>query len=305
MRQTVFLFFLIITSTSCYKGDDSNILESKLESKSEVEIGGNKYLLSRELPANENCGFLFINIKQNNVNNVPYILEIKLSKKGDIIKVRLADNNQNYESSTFNPKESFNITSFQFDTLTNSLSFAFDGTLFVPYATESIKMKGIIDKIKVKPTACTTILSSLNADIDLSTGEKRKYFSAISSSESDNASYRQYFYSNDGYRVTFENKSGLWELSKGTYDINSESLLPLKVTFDKYLGLSDKNNFYLFINKEWKSYRLTGKIEIAEHNLQANGTKQTIGRLMFTSYDDNNKAIYFLKNGNFSIIGPP
>lgn len=72
-------------------------------------------------------------------------------------------------------------------------------------------------------------------------------------------------------------------------------------SFEKYLGMSDINNFYLFKATEWQKYTVEGKIDIIEHVALPDGKKYIVGKLAFVAYDNSNLTAYQFDDGNFII----
>ena len=213
----------------------------------------------------------------------------------------MVDKTKNYESQVFNPTKSFAVNSFRFDSLAHSLSLQVEGTLFKPYSTESITLKGAFKHIQLSYTSCASILSTIEAELEAESGGKERLYASRATAESNSTFFRQYFYTNNGYRIVLESKPGIETMLPGLYTITSEST-PVNVTFEKYLGLSDQNNFYIYDPKEWQSFRTDGKLEIGQV-VSVNGSKGVAGKLTLTAYTGN-QAVYQLKNGIFTVSLP-
>ncbi len=292
------LFFSLILLGSCSTKDS-------VQPKAEVEITVNNQTYRPDLShfGNENCDFFFISISNGGKKDFPYRFSIKLTKKGDILDASLLSYKGGYyESALFNPKDFISIRDFAYDRETNSLSFAFESKLFLGTSANPINVQGRFNKLQLPSVACSVDnFHLLEAEVSSVTGKTTRFYSALSSGVIDDRMYRWLYFSNDGYRVVLENKTGLGNLALGTYNINSESASPVRVEFKQFVGQINKSNNMLLPEEEWQNYRVVGTLIVGRQVTDIHRKTYTYGRLSFTAYDENNQAVYAMKNGEFSV----
>ena len=295
--KTILLLLSLLFFLSCSVKDTVNP-----KGTFAITVDDKKYTPNISFFGNENCDWLFINVSNSLKKDFPYKLEMKLSKKGDIVSANLLSLYNNYESSLFNPKDFIAINEFDYNTETNRVSFSFDGKLFQSAEKPAITIKGDFDNVELTSVACSeSYFSGLEADVSSDFGNTNRFYSTISSGTVGGTVYNWFFYSNDGYRILFENKAGIAQLNPGTYSINSESSSPVRIEFRRFIGQPDRVNNLLVLDKDWKTYKLTGTLEVERQETTAYKGTNTFGKLSFTAYDDTNKPVYVLKNGQFSV----
>jgi hypothetical protein len=291
MKKVCFFFLTISSIFSCSKeGDDL------LSNDVTIDLNGVTYHVNDKFSSNENCNTIFILFQPSNA--FPYVLDLTLSKKGDIISAKIADQTKNYESLAFNPTETFKITSFQYDSVNTSLAMNFEGTLFSSKKTTYTTIKGVINKLNIKPTTCSSILARIEAVLETNNGNTERIYSTSGVAEFDSKTYRQYYYSNNGYRFVLESKTNFNTTKSGVYSITSDPNSSIKVKFQKYIGSTGDNISITYNSNEWTDFRTEGTVDIGQP-LTLNGTKGIAGKLNITAFDENNQTIYHIKNGNF------
>ncbi|MBO0931009.1 hypothetical protein [Fibrella aquatilis] len=249
---------------------------------------------------NENCDNLFVRISNGGKNDFPYSLEISLSKKGAIRWVNLPTFAGYYQSATYNPKDYITISNFAYDAAINQVSFDFTSTLFNDNVRRPIQVSGSFDHLPLKATNC---------DIDYISGLKTSELekegndfqtTSWSSNLYNKLTYSWEFYSNDGYRVAVLANTDLSKLAPGAYAVEALTN-PIKLDFQRFIAQPNRIDDQVYDENNWRSYKTKGTLTIANHLTTKLGKKQTFGILSFTAYDETDKPIYTLKNGQFSM----
>jgi hypothetical protein len=293
-------FTIILPAFFILIGCNKNETFEPSEIKAEVNVKNNKYLLANSVSGNEDCDNIFVSLSSSNENKFEYSLLFNLSKNGEINTVTMVDINddsKNYKSSTFNPKKNFNIKSFNYDSNKNSLSYEYEGLVYLPYHNDSVSIKGYVKNVEIKRKECLNIRNELDGNIKFSDGVQTNIYTAFTAAVFKSNEYNYGFYTNDGLRFGFNSNSPLSALAPGVYNINTGG--SVEVTFEEYLGVIDKNYFYLYTPKEWRNFKTEGSLEITEQKT-ANNIKMTIGRLNLKIYKDN-KIFAIIDNGSFII----
>ncbi|MCP1386435.1 hypothetical protein [Runella salmonicolor] len=298
MKNSIIVLSTLFAIIGCNK----NATFDPLEIKAEINVKNIKYLLENSVSGNEDCNNFFVSLSNSNENNFKYNLLFNLSKNGEINSVTLVDikdNSKNYKSSTFNPKETFKIKSFSYDSINNNLSYEYEGLVFLPYHKDSILINGYVKNVKINSKECLNVKNELDGSIKFGDGAEANIYTAFSAAVFKSNEYNYSFYTNDGLRFGFNINSPISTLIPGVYNINTSGSLNLTVTFEEYLGVIDKNYYFLYTPKEWRNFKTEGSLEITEQRT-SNNTKMTIGRLKLKIYKDNN-IFAIIDNGSFFI----
>ncbi len=143
MKTPTLFIILCLFIISCNKKSD---LDSS-PTKAELNIKSSNFILKDNVSANEDCDNISLTIGDVNGSKFDYNLALNFSKEGNINSATLIDikdKSKNYKSLLFNPKKSFKLESFKYDSLGNTVSFHFEGTVFYPTPTTLFRSKGML-----------------------------------------------------------------------------------------------------------------------------------------------------------------
>lgn len=108
--------------------------------------------------------------------------------------------------------------------------------------------------------------------------------------------YQFYFYSDNGYRTIFKSQIDLWNLKKGIYNFDQNSI-ENKIDFEQYIGNARATQLLWIRDVDWKKHQTSGSFTILEHII-INGEKVTKGEMNLQVYD-NGVLVYSILNGIF------
>ncbi len=298
MKTSTLFIILCLFIISCNKNSD---LDSP-PTKAELNIKSSNFILKDNVSANEDCDNISLTIGDVNGSKFDYNLALNFSKKGNINTVTLIDikdKSKNYKSPLFNPKKSFKLHSFKYDSLSNTVSFHFEGTVFLPYTNDSLSVKGYVNNIDIKQRRCSDIQTKINGVLYPLEGTDRDIYTSFSTIVSSSEAYHYSFYTNDGLRFLLKTNAALSSFAAGKYPFDSEGLDKINISLEEYKGLSDKNYFFQYKPNEWKSFQTKGELEI-KNQITSDGVKITTGNLKISIY--NNQNIFAnIDNGSFII----
>ena len=306
LARTIVSFSFIILF-SCNKDDiEAETINNSVEIKIDNE---NLKITSNSTTSNENCEGLFISSRYETDTNIGFRLEFWLNKNGALKNIRLIDyknNNAQFESADFNPKALFSITNFNYDASKQQLHFDFKGELLEIASGNELdidkkrkKIEGTVNIKNVTEKECNSYFSNLNFE---TTNLKFLTNTTLSNYNSERITnpYAYSFYSDNGYRIIFKSKTGMWDLNKGTYSFDSNSI-ENRIDLEKFIG-NFRATQLLFVREiDWKKYQTKGSYTITNHEI-INGLKVTSGQFNL-EVSDNATLIYNIANVKFEIVG--
>lgn len=306
--QITLLLFLGI-SISC---DKDEITNKVIEQSIDLQIENEKFkIVNESFVVNENCNTIFVSLIYDKGKNEPhFIFELAITKKGILRKVsytRFGESTSPFDTPDFNLKGLFTVDNFVYDESSKNLSFNFSGELVkvetnTPLLDVPQKRKKINGKIisnKVKATTCTSFISDLHFETNNLTFATN--FNA--GSHDPNLPANQYnfrFFSNNGYRAIIKSKVDLWNLDKGTYTFD-QNTLENRIDLDQYVGIFRATQLLWIRPQDWKKFQTSGSYTIKEHVI-INGLKVTRGEINMQVYD-NGMLLHTINNGTFEVTG--
>lgn len=281
----LFLFFF-----SCEKDEVSTEAITKTL---DITIDNqNLKITNSTISSNENCDALFITCRYYKNDDKGFHLEFWLNKKGTLRSIRLYDyRNRAYvfETANFNPKGLMAISNFKYDEATNYLHFDFNGDIIQETFSSELNVEktrkhieGVVDIKDVIKTKCESYSSNLNFvsnNLDFSTNiPVRSFDSGLKINP-----YQFYFYSDNGYKIIFKSTNDLWNLEKGTYTFD-QNTVENRIDLEKYIGIYRFTQTGMSEENEWKKFQTAGSYTILEHTT-INGEKATKGEFNLQVFD--------------------
>lgn len=297
-----FPFFVACSSDEPTKEEVVRSLEIEIDNQ-------NLKIINSSVSSNENCDELFVNCRYYTKEDIGFRIEFWLRKNGVLRSVRLYDYRNKalvYETASFNPKGLMTISNFKYDEATHYLYFDFDGALIQEtYSSElSVEkprkyIKGSVDIENLITTRCESYSSNLSfVSNNLIFSTSVNFNSYVSNSKTN--IYQFSFYSDNGYRAVFKSSKDLWDLDKGIY-VFDQNTVESRIDFQKYIGIFRFTQMGLSDLVDWKKYQTSGTYTIIEHRI-VNGQKVTSGEFNLQVYN-NGLLLHNVNNGKFEVTG--
>ncbi|OAB31484.1 hypothetical protein SAMN05444395_101518 [Flavobacterium fryxellicola] len=300
----LFLFLL-----SCEKEET---IDKVIEQSIELQIENEKFKLENEsFVVNENCNTIFVSFIYDRGKNEPhFIFELSITKKGIVRKIsytRFGESTKPFDTPDFNLRGLLSVNNFVYDESTKYLNFDFSGELLevetnIASLDQPQKRKKINGKIivnKLKATTCTSFISDLNFKTNTYTFSTNHH----AGSHDPNLKVNPYdfrFYSDNGYRAIIKFSKDLWNLDKGTYAFE-QNTLENRIDLEKYIGIFRATQLLWVRDIDWKKFQTSGSYTIKEQ-VMINGLKVTKGEMNLQVYD-NGMLLYTVGNGKFEVVG--
>jgi hypothetical protein len=298
----IFVFFISCSKDEIVTDTISKSLDITIDNK-------NLKITNTSISSNENCNGLFVTCKYESPTDNGFRIQFSLNKNGAIKNITLVDyhnGNAQFESADFNPTGLITISNFNYDEAKKYLHFDFKGELVELNIVEKFDVdrkrkhiEGAITITDVKNTECTSFSSDLSfktSNLNFSTSTTiAKHVLNLNTNP-----YQFYFYSDNGYRSIFKSKTDLWNLEKGTYTFDQNSL-ENRIDFEQYIGNFRATQLVFIRDIDWKKHQTTGSYTITEHQI-INGLKVTKGEFNLQVFD-NEILTYDIKNAKFEVIG--
>lgn len=307
--QKIILLFFLAFFISCSKEEN---IDKVVEQSIELQIENEKFKVDNEsFVVNESCNAIFLSFIYDRGKNEPhFIFELSITKKGVLRKIsytRFGESTKPFDTADFNLKGLLTVNNFVYDEATKYLSFNFTGDLLevetnIPSLDEPKKRKKIIGKIranKVISMACTSFISDLNF-----TTKNLIFYTNYHAGSYDSAlklnPYQFSLFSDNGYRTIIKSKKDLWDLEKGTYSFD-QNTLENRIDLEQYIGIFRATQLLWIRPQDWKKFETSGSYTIKEHVI-INGLKVTKGEFNMQVYD-NGALLHTINNGNFEVTG--
>ncbi|MFV8269090.1 hypothetical protein ACNQGP_04025 [Flavobacterium sp. GT2N3] len=305
----ILISFFILLFFSCNKDE---IEKEEIVNSIELQIENEKFKVENEtFVANENCNTIFVSFTYDRGKNEPhFIFELSITKKGVVRKIsytRFGESTKPFDTADFNPKGLISINNFVSDESKKYLNFDFNGEILevesnIPSLDQPQKRKRIIGKItvnKISITPCTSFISDLNFKTNNLTFSTNYHADSYDPNLKVNP-YNFRFYSDNGYRAIIKSKKDLWDLDKGTYTFDHNSL-ENRVDLEQYIGIFRATQLLWIRPIDWKKFQTSGSYTIKEHVI-INGLKVTKGEMILQVYD-NGVLLHTINNGAFEVTG--
>lgn len=308
IQKVTFLFFLAFF-IACSKEDN---IDKVVEQSIDLQIENEKFkIVNESFVVNESCNAIFVSLIYDKGKNEPhFILELSITKKGALRKIsytRFGESTKPFDTADFNLKGLLTVNNFVFDEATKYLSFDFAGELIevetnIPSLDEPQKRKKIIGKIRannVISMTCTSFISDLSFETEDLTFFTNYHTGSYDSGLKLNP-YQFFLFSDNGYRTIIKSKKDLWNVDKGTYTFD-QNTLENRIDLEQYIGIFRATQLLWIRPQDWKKFQTSGSYTIKEHVI-INGQKVTKGEFNLQVYD-NGLLLHNINNGTFEVTG--
>ncbi|MBG6112001.1 hypothetical protein IWX84_002896 [Flavobacterium sp. CG_9.10] len=304
---TTVLSLILALFISCAKDE---IFINTISKSLEISIDNeNLKLTNSSISSNESCNNVFVSCRYESPKDAGFRIEFRLTKSGALRNIRLFDyrnGNSHFESADFNPKGLIAITNFSYDETKKYLHFDFKGELLeqaygdeLDVAKKRKFVEGSITITDVRNTQCTSFTPNLIFETTNLRFLSNDNFGSNDSTLKTNP-YQFFFYSDNGYRTIFRSNKDLWNLEKGTYTFD-QNTIENRIDFEQYIGIFRATQLLWIRDIEWKKFQTSGCYTIKEH-VMINGLKVTKGEMALQVYD-NGILLYSSNNGTFEVTG--
>jgi hypothetical protein len=303
--SVLFLFFLF----SC---NNDETINKVIEQSIDLQVENEKFRIENEsFATNEVCNSISVSfIYDKGKDNPHFMFELSITKKGVIRKIsytRFGESTNPFDSPDFNPSGLLSIKNFEYDETKKFLHFEFSGELIevesnfasldVPQKRKKISGEVTVNKVIDNP--CDSFVN------DLSFETNTLKFSTFRSSGSHIPSlatnpYQFIFNSENGYRLYIKSNNDLWNLSKGTYTFD-QNTIETRIDIEKYIGIFRASQTLYVRSQDFKKYQTSGSYTILEHVI-INGAKVTKGIMNFQVFD-NGVLQHNITNAKFEVAG--
>lgn len=300
--------FFTLFLYSCTKDE---IEKEQITSSFEIKIDNDQFKFTNTtVGAIENCERLSVGVQSDKSAKENFTIVINLLKNGAINSVRLIDyrfGNPIYETTDFKTNGLFTISNFKYDEVKKYLYFEYEGELLkVESDFNSLdknqprkKIKGIVSINDIRSIKCDTFISQLNFTTNTLKFFSNKPFASYDSNLKTNP-YQFSFFSDNGYHTLIKSKVDLWNLDKGTYTFD-QNTLENRIDLEQYIGIFRATQLLWIRPQDWKKFQTSGSYTIKEHVI-INGLKVTRGELNLQVYD-NGMLLHSITKGTFEVTG--
>lgn len=305
MKNVIKLLIFLLFVSSCSKEE---VVKIPLNT---VTIDGNKVQLqSNSMYGNENCNSIFAFIDYSSTNDLGFRVSFNLNKRGEITNIRLTTDKSSviYESADFNPSSILKITNFVYKPESNFITFDFEGDLVKVNFNESDAdnihstkyIKGKFTTNKLGKSDCSNVENDLNFAVPTLKFGTVKWHKTASTGANVKTPFQTRFFSDNGFEISFQNDTDLWNVPLGQYNFNVSSTQN-RVEFKKYIGNVRATQLLWIRPIDWKIYQTSGNYVITQ-KIIVRGKKVINGTLSMKVLE-NGIEVYDIKNGSFSITG--
>ena len=305
----IFFFFYILLFFSC---DSEERTEKVIEQSFDLQIENEKFTLENEFfVANEDCNSISVSfIYDRGKDNPHFMFELYITKKGVIRKIsytRFGESTNPFDTADFNPSGLMLIKNFEYDETKKYLHFEFNGELIevesnfasLDEPQKRKKIKGEVTVNKVIANPCDSFINDLSFETDTFKFNTFRSFASYTPSLTNNP-YQFIFNSENGYRLYIKSNKDLWNLSKGTYAFE-QNTVGNRIDIEQYIGIFRASQTLYVRSQDFKKYQTAGSYTIKEH-LIINGLNVTKGEINMMVYD-NGVLLHTINNGTFEVIG--
>ncbi|SHN53379.1 hypothetical protein SAMN05444395_101517 [Flavobacterium fryxellicola] len=305
--KVIFLSVLLLF-ISCDKDD---IEKEEITSSFEIKIDNDQFKFTNgSVGAIENCERISVGVQSDKSAEENFTIVINLLKNGGIGNVQLFDyrfNNNPYETPDFKTDGLLTVSNFEYDEAKKYLHFEYEGELLkVETDFNSLdknqprkKINGVVTINDIQSIKCDTFISQLN----FTTNTLIFFTNRPCASHDPNLKTNPYqfsFLSTNGYRAIIKSSKDLWNLDKGTYAFEQNSL-ENRIDLEQYIGIFRATQLLWIRPQDWKKFQTSGSYTIKEH-LIINGLKVTKGQINLQVYD-NGMLLHSISNGKFEVVG--
>lgn len=304
----ILILFFILFSYSCTTED---IEKEEIKNSFEIKIDNDQFKFTNaSVGAIENCERLSVGIQSNKSKKEHFTIVINLLKNGAIGHIELFDyrfNNNLYETPDFKTDGLLTISNFRYNETKKNLHFEFEGELLkVETDFNSLdniqprkKISGVVTINDIKSVKCNTFISQLNFKTSTLKFVTNRPFASYDPGLNINP-YQFHFYSDNGYRTIIKSKVDLWNLKKGTYNFD-QNTLENRIDLEQYIGIFRATQLLWIRPVDWKKFQTSGSYTIKEHVI-INGLKVTRGEMDLQVYDSV-LLLHSITTGIFEVTG--
>ncbi len=303
-----FCLILVLLFFSCCSDDDNKELDKVVN----ITIGNESFVVNDQIQisSNENCDNVFVSARYNTPKNADFgfRIEFRLTKKGTLTNITLynaRESGKEYQTANFNTDATMVIRNFEYNPTTKYLAFEFEGNLFeedgnlftldVPqpqkFIKGNVKIKNVLER------ACTSAFYKINFE----TSNLKFYTTASLGTKNLNLPINQHktdFFSSNGFRITINSDTDLWDLPLGQTNFNS-STIENYFGFEKYIGNLRATDLSPIRPQDWQVFSTSGNYIIQEHVMEY-GQRVTRGVFNLNVFENGNLK-YTIDNKNFQL----
>lgn len=215
--------------------------------------------------------------------------------------------NDLYETTDFKTNGLFTISNFKYNEVKKYLYFEYEGELAeVETDFNSLdkiqprkKIKGVVSINDIRSIKCNTFILQLNFTTNTLKFFINRSFASYDSNSKTNP-YQFSFFSDNGYRAIIKSKVDLWNLDKGTYTFD-QNTLENRIDLEQYIGIFRATQLLWIRPVDWKKFQTSGSYIIKER-LIINALKVSRGEIN-TQVFDNGVLLHTINNGTFEVTG--
>ncbi|MCL6462810.1 MAG: hypothetical protein I4O51_13205 [Flavobacterium micromati] len=276
-----------------------------------IQLGDKKYKgINASVAAIKNCERLSIATGYDKPDG-HFSINFDILKNGALHKVTLVDftrgGDNNFETADFNPVALMKITNFKYDEATNYVHFEYSGELInvrsafddTDKISPRLNIQGVVTIKDLMDYECKSFLPTVQFKTPTITFTGTRANATYDASLNTNP-YIHRFYSNNGYRAIIKSKVDLWNLDKGTYTFD-QNTIENRIDLEQYTGIFRATQLLWIRTQDWKKFQTSGSYTIKEH-LMINGLKVTKGEMNLQVYD-NGVLLHSVSNGKFEVLG--
>ncbi len=238
----------------------------------ELQLGDKNYKgINTSVAASEDCEKISIGYSRD-MQDGYFAINFSILKSGALHKVTLVDytrgGDNNFDTADFNPLALLKITNFKYDEATNYVHFEYSGELIkvrsdfdeTDKISPRLNIQGVVTITNLTDYECKTFLPTVQFKTPTITFTGTRANATYDPSLNINP-YIHRFYSNNGYHTIIKSKVDLWNLDKGTYTFD-QNTLENRIDLEQYTGIFRATQLLWIRPQDWKKFQTSGSYTI-------------------------------------------
>ncbi|ADV51289.1 hypothetical protein Celal_4046 [Cellulophaga algicola DSM 14237] len=294
MKKTLLIILSIVSLVAC---DNDSSEKENATTDLEIFVDGTFYKnTSFQSGANENCGFINLNMYSLGADDFIFDMQMTFLKNGELLKLYLTQITEDGTRVSFHPpylnESAIRIENFVYDEAKEIVSFDFGGKLYNPL--DNTLIKTISGTLKYPNLGSDECVPQFVPQITYDTDEFKFIANRVMQNKPTASSYSFDFYSTSESRITINLDENVWDLPLKAYSFDQSSTA-------NYVQFATYSNSIATTNQEerWFSYDTEGEIVIEEKVIEG-GRDKLRGTITMKIFN-NTSLEYTIERMDFNI----
>ncbi|WP_405266111.1 hypothetical protein [Cellulophaga sp. Ld12] len=294
MKKTLLIILSIVSLVAC---DNDSSEKENATTDLEIFVDGTFYKnTSFQSGANENCGFINLNMYSLGADDFIFDMQMTFLKNGELLKLYLTQITEDGTRVSFHPpylnESAIRIENFVYDEAKEIVSFDFGGKLYNPL--DNTLIKTISGTLKYPNLGSDECVPQFVPQITYDTDEFKFIANRVMQNMPTASSYSFDFLSTSESRITINLDENVWDLPLKAYSFDQSSTA-------NYVQFATYSNSIATTNQEerWFSYDTEGEIVIEEKVIEG-GRDKLRGTITMKIFN-NTSLEYTIERMDFNI----